>query len=366
MPETNEGIKFDDMGICQACQSLEVKMHIDWKSRQKQLEEILDKYRDKDGTNYDCMVPISGGKDSAFQLHVIKNIYKMKPLAVTFNHNWYSETGKFNLWNILEKLNIDHIMFTPNREIINKLAKYSLKQIGDACWHCHAGVGAFVLQIACKFKIPLIIWGESVSEESGRSSHKEPIKYDRDTFTKISAKVYPEQMVNDEISVKDLRPFELPSYEDVEKAGIIGIYLSDYMFWDAERQVEFLKKEYGWREDNVEGTYKGYKSVECIMPGMHDYTKFLKRGFGRSTDHVSQDTRVGLMTREEGFDIIKKHDPKRPEIYDYYLKITGLTDKEFYKIMEDHRFKVTKKLPRFKDDPYIKKDLPKNWNGGKK
>ena len=138
------------------------------------------------------------------------------------------------------------------------------------------------------------------------------------------------------------------------------------MFWDAERQVKFLKKEYGWREDNVEGTYKGYKSVECIMPGMHDYTKFLKRGFGRSTDHVSQDTRVGLMTREEAFDIIRKHDPKKPEIYDYYLKITGLTDEEFYKIMEEQRLKTTDKLPRFKDDPYIKKELPKNWKGGKK
>jgi N-acetyl sugar amidotransferase len=345
MPETNEGIKFDDMGICQACQSQEQKIHINWTEREKELRKILEYYKARAGDNYDCIVPISGGKDSSFQLHVIVKIYEMKPLAVTFSHNWYSETGKYNLWNILEKLNVDHIMFTPNGDLVNRLAKKSLYAIGDSCWHCHAGIGAFPLQVAVRFNIPLIIWGESVAESSGRASYYEPVKYDANYFLRVSAKISPSEMVEGELTGKDVYPFQNPTLEELEKVGVRGIHLGDYLFWDEERQVEFLKKEYGWREDEVEGTYKRYKSVECIMPGVHDYTKFLKRGFGRATDHASQDVRAGLVSREEGFELAKKHDPKPPKILDYYLKITGLTEEEFERIVKSHREGKAKELP---------------------
>jgi len=337
MPESNEGIKFDEMGICQACQSAEQKIHIDWTEREKQLRELLDHYKSLDN-NYDCIVPISGGKDSTFQLHVITQVYNMHALAVTFSHNWYSETGKKNLENAIEKFDVDHIMFTPNRNLVNKIARQSLFKIGDACWHCHAGVGAFPLQIAVKYRIPLLIWGESIAEMSGRATHYDPVlRFDRYYFTKVSAKVYPEQMVSDTITLRELAPFKLPSYEEIEEVGVIGIHLGDYIFWDDERQMEFVRDVYGWEEDVVEGTYKQYKSVECIMPGVHDYTKFLKRGFGRGTDHASADVRAGLLTREEGMELAKKHDTERPEALDYYLEITGLSEEEFHDVMRHHR-----------------------------
>jgi hypothetical protein len=116
MPETNEGMAFDELGICKACRSSEQKMHIDWEERQHKLRKLLDQYRARDN-GYDCIVPISGGKDSAFQLHVLTRIYGMKPLAVTFSHNWYTETGRYNLQNILDRTNVDHIMFSPNRDL---------------------------------------------------------------------------------------------------------------------------------------------------------------------------------------------------------------------------------------------------------
>jgi len=120
MPETQEGIMFDDMGVCQACQSSEHKIHINWAEREKDLRRILETAKAKAGNNYDCIIPISGGKDSTFQMHVLVNVYHMKPLAVTFNHNWYSKTGWYNLQNALEKFNVDHIMFTPNRALVNR------------------------------------------------------------------------------------------------------------------------------------------------------------------------------------------------------------------------------------------------------
>lgn len=355
LPETVEGIKFDDLGICQACQSSEQKIHIDWVERQKALKRILDEAKARAGDNYDCIVPISGGKDSVFQMHVLVKVYGMKPLAVTFNHNWYSETGWYNLQNALHMFNVDHLMFTPNRDLVNRLARKSLDAIGDACWHCHSGVGAFPLQVAVNFKIPLLVWGESISESSGRASYKDPVHlFDRDYFTKVSAKLYPSQMVCDYLSGKDLHPFNLPSIEEIEKARVSGIHLGHYVFWDEERQTEFMREHYGWKETEMEGTYKGYKSAECIMSGIHDFTCYLKRGFGRGTYHASVDVRNGLLSRDEGFRLAKKHDTERPQALDYYLKATGMTEEEFFETMK------RKKLPRLQgiELPVTKKRKP--------
>ena len=346
LPETAEGIKFDKLGVCQACQSSEHKMHINWAERGAALRKILDYYKAKSGSNYDCIVPISGGKDSAFQLHIIVKVYGMKPLAVTASHGWYSDTGRYNLENIVSKLNIDHIMFTPNPDLIKRLSRHSLDAIGDACWHCHAGIGVFPLQIAVKFNIPLIIWGESIAETAGRATHLDPIKFDKEYLMKQSIKIDANGMICDTLSAKDMHPYQFPSAEELERVGVHGIFLGNYVFWDEERQTEFVVKEYGWREAPVEGAYKQYKSVECVMAGVHDYTKFLKRGYGRGTDQASLDVRAGLMTREEGFEVAKATDTKKPGMLPKYLKLMEISEKKLEKIIKSHRKGKLKKLPK--------------------
>ncbi|MEO8665768.1 MAG: N-acetyl sugar amidotransferase, partial [Ignavibacteria bacterium] len=327
IPSTQELVKFDEMGICQACQSSEQKIHINWVEKENELKRILKEAKDKSGNNYDCIVPISGGKDSTFQLHVLTKVYGMKALAVTFSHNWYSETGWYNLQNSLEKFNVDHIMFTPNRDLVNRIARHSLEAIGDTCWHCHAGVGAFPLQVAVKFNIPLLIYGESIAESSGRSSYKNPLMdFNVDYFMKVSTKRNPKDMVCEYITEKDMKPFFFPTIEELEKAGVRLMHLGDYIFWDDERQMEFVRDTYAWKETEVEGTYKGYKSAECIMPGMHDFTNYLKRGYGRSTYQASVDVRNGLLSREEGFQLANQYDREIPESLKYYLKITGMSE----------------------------------------
>lgn len=345
IPATQEGVKFDEMGICQACQSSEQKIHIDWVEKENQLRKILEQAKENSGNNYDCIVPISGGKDSTFQLHVLTKVYGMKPLAVTFSHNWFSETGWYNLLNSLEKFNVDHIMFTPNRDLVNRLARRSLEQIGDTCWHCHAGVGVFSTQVAVRFNIPLLIFGESIAEASGRSSYKNPLmEFNADYLLKVSTKRNPIEMVCDYISEKEMKPFFFPTIEEMEKAGIRLMHLGDYIFWDDERQMEFVRDNYGWKETEIEGTYKGYKSAECIMPGMHDFTNYLKRGFGRATYQASVDVRNGLLSREEGFELANQYDREIPESLEYYLSITGITKEEFYKMMKERRLDETKNL----------------------
>jgi N-acetyl sugar amidotransferase len=346
MPETQEGIAFDEMGICTACQSSEQKMHINWQQRREQLGALLDEAKAKAGDNYDCIIPISGGKDSFFQLHVLVKEFGLKPLAVTFSHNWFSKTGQYNLNLALETFNVDHIQFTPNRALVNKLAKKSIYKIGDACWHCHSGVGAFPLQVAVEKGIPLLVWGESIAEASGRASYDVPVRhFDREYFEKVSAKVPPAAMLGEGITEQDLNPFKLPTAEQCEAIGLRGIHLGDYMFWDDEKQMEFVRDHYGWRETEIEGTYKCYKSAECIMPGVHDFACYLKRGYGRGSYQASVDIRNGLFTRKEGQAVAGMHDPERPHALDYFLDITGMSEEEFYQAVDAHRHEKLTERP---------------------
>lgn len=347
MPETQDGQAFDEMGYCNVCQSAEHKMRIDWLERRQGLEEILEKARTENADKpYDCLIPISGGKDSTFQLHVLVNEYKMRPLAVTFSHNWFNSVGMFNLLNSLEKFDVDHVMFTPKRGQVNKLAKKSLSAIGDACWHCHAGVGAFPLKTAIQYGIKLVIWGESVAESSSRGTYKNPImKFDQDYFAKVSAKVSVESMASDDLNMAELSTYKQPNSEEYKDAEIHGIHLGDYIFWDEERQTEFVKEEYGWKETNIEGTYKRYKSAECIMPGVHDFACYLKRGYGRASFHASNDVRAGLVTRDEAFENLVPLDQVEPNALEYYTEITGISREEFISTLENQRHPLLKGVP---------------------
>lgn len=255
----------------------------------------------------------------------------MKSLAVTFSHNWFSKTGWYNLQNAIEKMNIDHIMFTPNRDLVNRIARRSLETIGDACWHCHAGVNSFTLQVAVKWNIPLIIWGESTAEY-GLSTYDKPDKFDRDYFLRVSAKLTPEQFACDYISLRDLYPFIVPSIEECKP--LQGIHLGDYIPWHVEKQVEFIKKEYGWKGTEIEGAYKDYKSAECSMAGMHDFLCYLKRGYGRASIQASGDIRDYGMSREEAFELAIKYEQIEPKSLQYFLEITGLSPVEFREKIE--------------------------------
>ena len=324
MPETVEGQEFNEEGLCRTCVSQSQKDNIDWAARREAFEQICQDAKAKAGNNYDCIVPISGGKDSLWQLHVVVKEYGMKPLAVTFSHNWFSKTGWYNLMNGLEKMDIDHVMFTPARSVVNRCAKRSLETIGDACWHCHAGVAAFTIKMAVAYKIPLLIWGESTAEH-GRATYDKPDKFDREYFLRVSSKLTPMQFSCEYLSLRDLYPFELPSAEECEAIGLNGIHLGDYFKWDTEKQVAFIKQEYGWKGRNVCGAYKDYKSVECSMASMHDFLCYLKRGYGRASIQASEDIRTGKITDKLDSKIIQQLETIIPKmVLNYYESITGL------------------------------------------
>lgn len=342
LPETSAiPISFDENGVCSACRVAEEREKIDWDAREKELREILDKYRSKDGTNYDCIIPVSGGKDSHFQTYVIKERYGLNPLLVTFNHTWMTDVGKRNLDNLIRKFGVDHIMFTPNPELVRKLSVLSLKKMGDICWHCHAGIYTYPVQIAVKFKIPLIIWGESgYLDLAGFYSYEDMVEMKKEDRYKLGLRGFDvEDMVDQElgITMSDLKPFIYPSDEEIESVGVRGIYLGNYLLWDNKKQTDLMIEKYGFQTAKCERTYNTRENVECIYPGTHDYLRYLKFGYGRATDHACQDIRFHRMTREEGLRKVAEYDPQRPASLNRYLDWVGMTEEEFMDIANSHR-----------------------------
>jgi N-acetyl sugar amidotransferase len=335
LPETMEGIEFDEFGICTPCRSSEEKMHINWEEKEKDLSNIFDLNRSN--IYYDCMLPMSGGKDSTFQAHILTKKYNLTPLAVTHGPNWLSLSGRYNLENCLQKFNLDHIIFNSKRSIVNKAAQKSISAIGDVCWHCHIGAGTFVIQTALHWDLQLMIWGESIAERDGRGSYINQTEASLYYNLEISGKVKAEDYIDDNLTDKDLSKWFYPEKKSLENSKIRYLHLGNYMFWDEEKQVEFIVNNYEWMNSRVENSFKGYKSTECVMAGLHDYSNFIKRGIGRGTVQASDDIRRGLLTREEGIELAKKHDTQRPHALDFYLEITGHTEQEFESILIDAR-----------------------------
>jgi N-acetyl sugar amidotransferase len=337
LPETMEGISLDEFGICIPCRNSEEKMHINWEEKKDRLNGLIEAHRSVD--YYDCMLPMSGGKDSTFQAHLLRTNYDVTILAVTHGQNWYSLEGRYNLENCLQKFDLDHMIFNMERSTINNMARKSLAEIGDVCWHCHIGAGTFPVTAALVWDIKLMCWGESIAEADGRGSYKNQSEASLFYNLEVSARIKAEDMVDAINPAKTLSPWFYPPKEVLKNSNLRYIHLGDYFFWDEARQVEFIKRNYEWMDSKVENTYKGYKSVECVMAGLHDYANFIKRGIGRATIHASEDVRRGLLTREEGFELAKKYDTQRPHVLDYYLKITGISEDEFEKTLYEAREK---------------------------
>ncbi len=354
MPDTRPHIVFNEKGVCDACLSAEKKdIQIDWVARRKELEEILDRYRSNDPLKYDCIVPVSGGKDSHFQTYMLKHEFKMNPLAVTFAQCSITEIGRYNL-QALSEIGVDHIMFTPNRRVYRQLFRLGLEKVGDPCWVCHAGIFTVPMQIAVKFGIPLIVWGESGQMEYGGPA-RERNTLDKDWRARISLMSNTvNKVVDNAVPLSDLKPYIYPSDEEINKLSLTSIFLGYYLKWDAKKQVELMRERTGFRvnEDgpNV-GTYTNYENLDGKFVGFHDYLMYLKYGFGRATSHACIDIRNKRLTRDEAIDLVNKYEGELPEkYYEEFLEFLGMTDKEFREVCDT-----------FVNKEIFEKDKNGNW-----
>ena len=339
-PDGKPNLGFDTNGVCDACLAQEEKEKIDWDRRRKELEEIIKPYKNNKSSNYDCIIPVSGGKDSHYQTHIMKNEFGLTPLLVSFHPRDFTEIGRQNIEN-LKNLGADCIEFSVNPLVYKKLAKYGLTELGDPAWPEHLGIFTIPVQIAVSFKISLIVWGEnSQLEYGGPASSRNNPYLDREWNEKFGGyfrdKVGPEEMLKHGITEKELKFTEYPSDEEIKQVGVTGIFLGYYLKWDAKKQVEIVKKlGFNVLDEHNEGTYTNYENLDTKYVAIHDYFKFLKFGYGRATDHASIDIRNKRLTREEGLDLVKRYDGKIPTKYlDDFLEDFGLSMEEFLKICD--------------------------------
>lgn len=348
-PGVSVNLDIDDEGVCSACRTAEEFEKLDnsfWEKRKEKFEEILNKEVDKSSPNYDCIIPVSGGKDSYYQAHIIAKQYGLKPLFVTYHGNNYLPEGDYNRDRMRHVFDGDHMVIGPSVDVLKKLNRLCFKKMGDMNWHAHCGIMTYPIQIAVKLNIKLIIWGEINWDISGM--------YDPDDYVEFSARTRHEHdlrgyewydMINDpneKLSEKDLLWAKYPSDEDILKVGVRGLYIGNFFKWDPNWHTDLVQKEYGWKssEKPFERTYRRASNLDDRYEnGLHDYLKYVKFGYGRASDHASKDIRTGYMTREEGIEMVRKYDHVIPSDLYYWLKYVDMKEDEFWEIADSFRDK---------------------------
>jgi len=341
MPETQETITFDNKGVCNVCNNQVIKNEkIDWKKKKEEFKELISQYKGKN--DYDCIVPFSGGKDSTWTLYSLVKHFGMKPLVVSFDHLFLRPVVLANTKRTMKKLGVDYLKFSPNWKVVRELMLESLRRKGDFCWHCHTGIFSYPMQIAIKFNVPLIIWGEPSSEYTAYYGYDENEEVDEKRFNRfVNLGITAEDMegfLGGKVSARDLKPFTYPKLKDLKKIGVRSVCLGSYVPWDVKKQVAIIQQELGWQGDKVEFVPDGYnyEKIECMIEGAREYLKYIKRGWCRPAHLASIDIRNNRMTREEGMEMVKEYEPMRPASLDYLLEILGLTEEEFMKIAVSH------------------------------
>lgn len=335
MPDTRPEQVFDAEGVCDACRSVERKRKdIDWGKRRKEFEDILARYRNKNGDWWDCVVPVSGGKDSCHQAYTLKYEFGMNPLCVNFVPCEMTEIGLENVL-FLRSLGFDVIQVAANRDVYRRMVQKGFFDLGDSCWPEHIGIFTAPVRVAVQYKIPLLVWGENPQfEYGGPASIRENHYLDRNWLEQFGMLGYRiSDLYQEGFERRDLITFEYPSDQQLKEVGVTGLFLGYYTQWNTPGNAEKMKS-LGWKTNPggpVEGAYYDFENLDCKwVGGLHDYMKFLKYGYGRATDQLCIEIRHGRIKRDEAIRMVRQYEGQVPRKYmPDFLKFVRCTQEEF-------------------------------------
>jgi N-acetyl sugar amidotransferase len=335
-------LTFDNQGLCSGCLVHEEKDQLDWSERAKRLGSIFESYRNTSGYNYDCIVPVSGARDSYFTVHVVKNVYGMNPLLVTYNKQYNTAVGIRNLANLRIRFNCDIMTLTVNPDTVKKITRSTIRRFGSLYWHCLAGQTVYPVQMAVKLKIPLIVWGVHQGiDQVGMFSHFDEVEMTRKYRKEHDLMGFEaEDLIDDldNISEPDIHPYCYPDNRELEQVGVRGIYLNNYIRWDSRTQHEEMIRTFGYETSRQTRTFDTYNDVDCWnYSDLHDYVKWLKHGYGKVVDHASRDIRLGHMSRADGARLILRYITRKPKNLSLFLDWLGVTDNALCYIIDQHR-----------------------------
>jgi N-acetyl sugar amidotransferase len=336
-----------DEDVCSACRTAREFNNLGiefWNRRKEIFEAILLKAKSESKGGYDCIIPVSGGKDSYFQTHKIVTDYGLKPLLVTYHGNNYLPEGDFNRDRMRHVFNADHLVFGPSVEVLKKLNRIAFRKMGDMNWHAHCGIFTYPIQISVKLRIPLVIWGEIAWDISGMFSPDDFVEFSARTRHEHGLRGFEwDSMISqdtDELTEQDLNWAKYPSDTELSDSNTRGIYIGNFFKWDANIHTKQMIDLYGWKPSEVpfERTYRRMSNLDDRYEnGIHDLMKFVKFGYGRASDHASKDIRSGMMTREEGIEMVRKYDHVVSSDLDYWLKYVDLSESDFWQTADTFR-----------------------------
>lgn len=331
-------MNFDEEGICDACRTAEQKESINWEEREAKLLELLDKHRSKDGS-YDCLVPGSGGKDSAYQAHILKYKYGMNPLTVTWPPILYTDYGYKNWKNWIDS-GFDNISWNRNGKVMKLLTKLSIENLFHPFQTFILGQKNLAPKIAAKYGISLIFYGENEAEYGNPIADNETSLRDKSYYSYshldeiyLGGLSVGEIMQDYDVKMSDIQAFLPASVDELEKSKVEVHYLGYYLKWTPQEVYYYAVENTGFkaRPFRTQGTYSKYNSIDDKIDDLHYYTTYIKFGIGRTTYDASQEIRNRHITREEGVALVNRFDGEFPDKYFNEIMAYLDIDPEYFK-----------------------------------
>lgn len=326
-------IQFDEEGVCSACRYAERKLAVDWKARDEDLRKLLAAHRSKLG-NFDCVVPGSGGKDSFYAAHVLKHVYGMHPLLMTWAPTIFTDWGWRNLvrWQSISS----HRLYTPNRETHRLFTRLSVENLFHPFATFMLGQKNLAPKVAIETGIPLVIYGEPEGEYGNpvaelATAQRDSRYFALDDFSHVRLGGVPVPTLQNDYGVAwcDLSRYLPAESKEIARVGVEVHYLGYYLRWTPQENYYYAVEHGGFEAspDRQPGTYSKYSSIDDKIDDFHYWTTFQKFGIGRATYDAAQEIRNGHITREEGVALVHRFDGEYPERFERevneYLSVDG-------------------------------------------
>ncbi len=338
MPDTRPGIRFSEDGVCSACQAYERRKSIDWNARWKEFEAICDKYRGMNGDGYDCAIAVSGGKDSHYQVYLMKEVMHMNPILFSVEDNFpMTEAGKHNLKNISEEFGCNIISIKPDVRTQKKLMRYMFEKYGKPTWFIDRLIYTYPLIMSLRFQTPFLVYGENVSYEYGGSDAKETYSAREQLNNGVASGVSEQELIeNTGISSKDLSLTRAPEKEELNKLD--PVYISYFVPWNSFKNYEYARK-HGFHdlshEWNRRHHVENFDQIDSRAYLVHSWLKYPKFGHASATDYAARMVRYGMITREEAVNLVRAHDHDLdPLSVRDFCEFCGYSETEFWNIID--------------------------------
>ncbi|MGF1758905.1 N-acetyl sugar amidotransferase [Photobacterium sagamiensis] len=356
MPDTKPGIVLDERGYCNACRTKEVKESLDWDARYKELEVIVEEIKKADHPFYDCIVPVSGGKDSWFQAMVLAERFGLKVLCVTLAAHLPTTEGIDNLNNMIKDLNVDHMKISIKPSVFRKIRSKCFTRQGEPNWAEHCAMFSSVVNTALIYDVPLVVWGEDIAFEFGglQRSESKPSAIAIDKSDLIKEKTV-HDWLDDDVSERDIFFYKYPDYDKLVSAGVKSIYLGHFVNWYGRKNYDIVKERgfVGRAAGPLPGNFLDYDNIDEKLCEINIWFKYLKFGFWRATDQCCYDIWNNRMTRDEAVEIVNRLQGQFPgNDLDDFLRFHNITEDEFWDTVDKFR---NKELWEMKDGKWVMK-----------